>query len=190
MSRGRLDDWRDRRRDPLTFTLDGERYTVPDHPARVWVLAILSEEPADCLLDALDEELAADLWEDACDPYEPVTPELLHRIGQALVSRVAGRTWSEVLYLVQVLVEQWVFFDGMAADRGLGDPLGWSLERLCNWVYLRLTRNADAKERARIDQAMTATASPAEPPTPSPTVPAEAAGWLALAGQSGLTLPG
>lgn len=191
MTRERRDAWRDRRRSPLTVTLDGRTIDVGEHPARVWVLAVLSEEPADWLLDALDADTAAELWEDATDPDHPLTAELLHDIGRAVVARVAGRPWWQVTHLVASLVEGWESFDGLAADRGLGDPLDWPLERLCNWVYFRMTRHADEEERSRIDAALAA-------PEPGVTDPAggedadagegDAAAWLAAAGQAGVSL--
>jgi len=148
--------WRDRRLTPLGFVLDGREYLVPDPPARVWVLAVLSPEPADLLLDLLPEDVAAELWEDVQDPECDTTPDLLYRIGQTLLGAAAGRPWWQATQLVAQLVEDWVYLDGRAADRALGDPLDWSVERLCNWVYLRLVEHADAATRARIDAQLAA----------------------------------
>jgi hypothetical protein len=190
-SRARLDAWRDRRTAPLEFRLDGARYSVPEHPARVWVLAVLSDEPADLLLDVLPEPVAEALWDDATDPDSDVTPVLLHRIGQALLARVAGRPWWAATQLVAELVDQWDVFIAVARDRGLGDPLEWPLDELCAWVYLRITQGAKPEERARIDAALAA-----PPPDTGdgdgdgdedapPSGWDEAGGWMALAAQHG-----
>jgi hypothetical protein len=186
--RARLAAWRDRRRDPLTFTLDGVSYVVPDHPARVWVLAVLSDEPADLLLDVLHPEDADRLWEDATDPDSDVTPELLARIGQALLGRVAGRPWWAASQLVATLVEGWDSFVAVARDRGLGDPLGWPLDELCAWVYLRLTQHAKPEERARIDADLARPPAVLDDTADADEAPAgwdEAGGFLALAAQHG-----
>lgn len=177
--------WRDRhRRTPLTFTLDGVVYEVPEHPARLWVLAALSDEPADVLLDALPDPVAADLWDATMDPGSGITPELLSRIGNAVLGRVAGRPWWQVTQLIATLVAGWEELHGRAADRGLGDPLDWPLDRLCDWVYFRQVDGADEQVRARIDRSL------AEPVgAPAAAVAGgeapwedEASGWLQLAG--------
>jgi hypothetical protein len=68
-----------------------------------------------------------------------------------LEAKAGGRPWWQVHRLVATLVDQWDTFIGIARDRGLGDPLEWPLDELCAWVYLRLTRDAKAEERTRID---------------------------------------
>lgn len=161
MTEPRLAAWRDRRRDPLTFRLtfpdpDTGRpvrhdYEVPEHPARVWVLAYLSDDPADLLLDVLEEEDADELWEEVRDPDSDVDVDLLRRIGKVLLGKVAGRPYWQAGRLIVQLVSDWSTFDGLAADRDLGDPLSWPLERVCNWVYLRITLGKEADEVARID---------------------------------------
>jgi hypothetical protein len=184
----RVRAWRDRRTDPVVaFSLDGRRYVVPDRAARVWVLAVLSDDPADWLLNALEEEVAEELWECAVDPDHPITPELLHDIGRSVVERVAERPWWQVTRLVASLVEQWAVLDGLAADRGLGDPLDWSLSRLLSWVYIRLTDGADATERAKIDRSLDA---PVTVPGAARTQTSgdDAAGWLAVAASTGARL--
>jgi hypothetical protein len=194
--------WAARRRDPLTFRLETtdpdtgrevlREYRVPEHPARVWVFALLSDEPADLLLDTIDPDEADALWEDAIDPDLDLSPELLTRIGRAVLGRAADRPWWQVAALVRELVAHWPALDGLAADRNLGDPLDWSIERLCNWVYLRLTKNADEEERTRIDAALNTPPGGLDPeevePDPEPDA-AEGAGWLALAGQFGVAGP-
>lgn len=161
MSTERLAAWRDRRRDPLTFRLtltdpdtgrrDRREYQVPDHPARTWALAYLSDDPADLLLDLLEEEDADELWDDVRDPDSELTADLLHRIGTALLGRAAGRPWWQAGALIVQLAADWPTLDALAADRNLGDPLDWPLERVCNWVYLKITQNKEDDEVARID---------------------------------------
>jgi hypothetical protein len=198
----RLTAWAARRRTPLTFRLETtdpdtgrgvqREYVVPAHPARVWVFALLSDEPADLLLDALDPAEADRLWEDAADPDEDLTAELLGQIGRALLGRAADRPWWQVASLVREMVEAWPALDGLAADRNLGDPLDWPIERLCNWVYLRLTKNANEDERNRIDAALATPPDglPAEERAMDPQPdPDESAGWLAMAGQFGVAGP-
>lgn len=192
--RARLDAWRDRRLDPLTFTLDGRRYTVPEHPARVWMLAVLSDEPADLLLDVIDPADAERLWDDATDPDSDVTPALLHRIGTALLTKVAGRPWWQATQLLATLADEWPSFIAVARDRGLGDPLDWPVEDLCAWVYLRLTQHAKKEDKARIDAAL------AHPPgdllddsADPDAVPDgwdEAGGFMALAARQGTSTTG
>lgn len=165
MSEARLAAWRDRRREPLGFTLQltdpdtgrpvERAYELPDHPARVWVLAYLSDDPADLLLDLLEEEDAEELWDETTDPDSDVDSELLHAIGRALLGRATGRSWWAAGRLIATLVADWATFDALATDRNLGDPLDWPIERVCNWVYLRITQHKEEDEVARIDATLT-----------------------------------
>lgn len=183
--RARLDAWRDRRRGPLTFRLDGVDYEVPEHPARVWVLAVLSDEPVDLLLDLLADDVADEMWEDALDPDAALDTDLLVQIGRSLLARVTGRPWWQAMYLIATLVEGWDTFIAVARDRGLGDPLDWPVDELVAWVYLRLTQHATPEAKARLD---------AELDTPPAAVlegdddgegglVGEEDGWLAMAAQ-------
>lgn len=185
MSRARLTAWRDARREPLAFTLDGVRYEVGEQPARTWVLAILADEPADLLLDLLPEHIAEQLWDDACDPDTDTDPELLHRIGQALLARATGRPWWQATALVATLVDQWDLFDALAADRGIGNLLDWPIDRLVNWTYHRLTKDAKAEDRRRIDAELAAPPVTADPDAPDGWADEES-GWLAVAAQVGV----
>jgi len=184
-ARSRLDAWRDRRLDPLAFRIDGRLFEVAEHPARVWVLAILSDEPADLLLEVLPDDVAEELWDTALDPDEDLDPALLHRIGQGLLAQAAGRPWWQATMLVATMVDGWDTFIAVARDRGLGDPLDWPLDELCAWVYLRLTQHAKKEDVARLDAEL---ASPPLPPAdvdPDDDSPIEGEedGWLALAAQ-------
>lgn len=153
--RAHRDAWRDRHAGrPVTFTLDGVTYTVPTQPARVWVLAVLSDDPADVLLDALPEPVAAGLWDDAMDPECGVTVDLLARIGRAVLGEVAHRPWWAASQLIGTLIASWPELSGRAADRGLGDPLDWPLPRLCDWVYARLVDGVEEREREAIDRTL------------------------------------
>jgi hypothetical protein len=187
VTRERLDAWRDRRLAPLAFTLDGRAYTLQDRPARVWVLAALSDEPADQLLDLLPADMAQDLWDDATDEESDASTELLAEIGNAMLARATGRPWWQAKMLMFTLVDDWGTFDAIAADRGIPDVLEWSIERLCHWVYYRLVHNADEKERARIDADLAL--PPVPPDTAGDDTPPgwedEAAGWFAASAQLG-----
>lgn len=186
--RARLTAWRDRRLGPLTFTLDGVLYEVPEHPARVWVMAILSDEPADLLLDLLPGDVAGELWEDAIDSEQDLDAALLERIGQSLLTRAAGRPWWQAQMLVATLVVDWSSYVAVARDRNLGDLLEWPIEDLCAWIYLRLTQYAKKEERARIDAALAhppAGALVSEDDEAEPAGWDEGSGWMALAAQSG-----
>jgi len=180
--------WRDRRLTPLGFRLDGREYLIPDPPARVWVLAVLSDEEADLLLDLLQEEEAEDLWDAALDPDSDVTMDLLVKIGRQMLTAASGRPWWKAQMLVAQLVEDWEYLDARAADRALGDPLSWNLERLCSWVYLRITEHATKEERARIDARLDTPPIPTEP-LGEDEVPEgwedEASGWEVAAAQLG-----
>lgn len=182
MTGGRdLLQWREaRRKEPLTFTLDGQEITVGEHPARVWVLALLSDESVDLLLDVIDPDVAQDLWDDTMDPDCDITAELLDDIGRALLGKVAGRPWWEVSRLVATLVDRWTELNGRAADRGLGDPLDWPLDRLCDWTYARLIDGATGERRAAIDRELTDSPIVVDPED-DPGWADEASGWSELA---------
>lgn len=181
-----LADWRDaRRQEPLQFSLDGDDHDVPDHPARVWVLALLSDEPHDLLLDVVDPELAKDLWDDVCDPDTDLTSELLQEIGRALLGAAAGRPWWQVSRLVSTLAGDWPRLHGRATDQGLGDPLDWPVARLCDWVYFRLVDGRTDKQRQEIDQDLATQPADTVDETSEDTAD-EASGWLQMAAAAGV----
>lgn len=192
--RARLDVWRDRRLQPLAFTLDGVRYEVGEHPARVWALGVLAAEPADLLLDVLPEADADELWDDALDPDSGLTPALLHTIGRRMLAAAAGRPWWQAERLLATYAADWDVFIGVARDRGLGDPEEWPVADLCAWIYLRLTQGASKEDRARLDTELATPPLPAggaeeEEEEDSGWVAAEEAGWVAVAAQYGAAGP-
>lgn len=165
MSEQRLAAWRDRRRAPLAFRLTypdpatgrptAHDYQLPGKPARAWVMAFLSDDPADLCLDLLEDADADALWEEVRDPDSGVTVDLLHRIGRSLLAAATDRPWWVATRILATLVHDWPTFDALAADAGLGDPLDWTIERLCNWTLHKLTSNQDAEERERILEELT-----------------------------------
>lgn len=187
MSRARLEAWRDRRLHPLAFALDGVTYEVPEHPARVWILAVLSDESADLLLDALPDEVAEELWEDALDPDVDLTPELLTSIGRALLAKASGRPWWQAQKLLASLADEWDYFIGVARDRGLGDPLSWPVDELCAWIYYRLTVNAKKEDKERLDAELRTPPllTIGDDEEPDGWAEEEQEGWSALAAQYG-----
>lgn len=187
-SRARIDAWRDRRTTPLSFTLDGERYEVPRHPAEVWVLAVLSDEETDLLLDVLDDDDADYLWEGAHDPEDDLTLPMLRRIGEALLTQASGRPWYEASRLIATYADQWDTFIAVARDRGLGDPLSWPIDELCAWIYLRLTQHAKKEDVARLDATLATPPASVDPDGDDDAAPEgwdETGGWMALAAQHG-----
>ena len=192
MSRERLVEWRDRRAgQPLTFTLDGATYLVPQRPARTWVLALLSDDPTDLLLDLLDPDDADQLWADTIDPGCDLTTDLLHTIGRELLGRAAGRPWWQVTRLVAELVGRWAEWDAHCTDRGLGDPLDWPLERLCNWAYARAVAGMTPEQRRQLEAELAAPLG--EPEDTGGDAEADwddGSSWLAMAGQFGAAAEG
>jgi hypothetical protein len=185
VSRERLDAWRDRRLHPLGFILDGVEYEIPEHPARVWVLALLSDEPADLLLDLLPDDVAEELWEDAIDLDVDLTQELLVSIGRAMLAKAAARPWWQAQMLLATLADDWDLFIGFARDRALGDPLTWPVDELCAWIYHRLVVNASKEDRERLDAELRTPPIAALEEDADDWADDEAAGWNALAAQYG-----
>jgi hypothetical protein len=140
--------FRDRLREPLSFTLNyldaitgvpRERwFRIADRPARVWIVALFSDEPGDMLLDLLEDEDADWLWEGVQDPGDPLDERTLWRIGVSVLGRACDRPWWEASRLLSIYAQHWKAFDGLAADRGQNDPLDWPVARLCNWVEHRM----------------------------------------------------
>jgi hypothetical protein len=143
-----LVELRDRLRDRPGFRLtytdpDSDRqltreFTVPPRPARVWFLALFSDELADMLLEPLEPDDAAFLWELIEDPDESMDETAAHRLGRKVLTRVADRPWWEASRLLSAYAQERHTFDGLAADRGMGDPLDWPVDRLCSWIEFRL----------------------------------------------------
>lgn len=185
-----LPGWVERRRparEPLVFRLDGVEYSVPERTARTWVCGLLSDEPYDVLLDVLTDDDAADLFDDADDPDSPITTDLLTEVGRKLIGQVAGRPWWQVSTLTGVLVREWPTLDGRAADRGLGDPLDWPLERLCNWIYAWWIEHPGQFGREGVDQLLSrppesVALAGGDGEDPEEWGEDEASGWMELAG--------
>jgi hypothetical protein len=150
-TRAALDAWCARRRGPLSFVLDGQTYSVPPRPARVWMLALFAGDPEDLLLDLLEPEDAEDLWEAAVDEEDPLTLTMLAHIGQSMLTRAAGRPWWQASMLLATLAVNWETYIAVARDRGIGDPTDWPVDELCAWVYLRMTQYAKEEDKLRID---------------------------------------
>jgi hypothetical protein len=158
VSQRALVEFRDRLRSKRGFRLryldpgsDEERtrdFELVEQPAGVWMGALFSDEAGDLLLDMLGEDDAAWLWELVEDPDEDLDESGLHRIGRQMLTRVADRPWWEAARLLATFVQERHTFDGLAADRGMPDPLTWPLPRLCNWVEYRLL-SGQAKEADR-----------------------------------------
>lgn len=134
--------------DPDTGTERVRDFVLTESPAGVWAAALFSDEPADLLLDLLDVEDARWVWELVADPEEGLDESGCNRIGRAMLARVADRPWWEASRLISSYVHDRWTFDGLAADRGMPDPLTWTLSRLCNWVEFRLL-SGQAKESDR-----------------------------------------
>jgi hypothetical protein len=147
VSQRQLAAWRDWLRDPLAFELDGRRFELKQCPARVWLAGLFSDEPADLLLDVLDEKDASWLWEEVVEIESPITAQLLLRIGLRMLGKAAHRPWYEAVRLCSQYAHEYHVWEGVAADRGLGDPLEWPVHRLCDWVYLRIVSNLKEAER-------------------------------------------
>lgn len=128
--------------DPADDTERVRHFEVPDAVAGVWLGALFSDEPADLLLDVLGEDDARWVWELVTDPDESLDEAECHRIGRALLARVADRPWWEATRLASTYVHDRHIYDGLATDRGMPDPLSWPLARLCNWVEYRLLSSA------------------------------------------------
>lgn len=47
--------------------------------------------------------------------------------------------------LINTLLQSWETFDGIALENGLPDLRTLPLDRGCNWIYYRLTKDGDEK---------------------------------------------
>jgi hypothetical protein len=162
-------------------------FTVAEHPARVWLLGVFSDEPADVLLDVLTDDEASFLWELAADPDEELDERELQRIGLSMLAAAADRPWWETTRLLSTFVHDRHTFDGLATDRGMPDPLGWPLPRLCNWIEYRLL-SSQGKDSDRHALTARLQAPPADTGLagvdPSLSDEQMAADWLDMAGQA------
>jgi hypothetical protein len=172
--------------DPDTEGVRVRDFQIADQCAGVWIGALFSDEAADLLLDVLAEDDARWVWELVTDPDESLDESGCHRIGRALLTRVAGRPWWEAARLLSTYVHERHTFDGLATDRGIPDPVSWPVARLCDWVeYRLLSGQAKDVDRRALQAQIQA------PPMDEEVVSGEwddeelAADWLELAGPGG-----
>jgi hypothetical protein len=97
--------------DPDTEGVRVRDFEIAEHPAGVWIGALFSDEAADLLLDVLAEDDARWVWELVTDPEESLDESGCHRIGRALLTRVAGRPWWEATRLLSTYVHERHTFD-------------------------------------------------------------------------------
>lgn len=149
----------------IDVTVGGETYTIPELPARDWLLALLDDNWVTAVVPGLlddPETLTTGLLVGTVDVDELVTA--VH----AAVAVASGRTWWEAMHLVGISDDDTGAIAGELLLSGI-NPDRVTLAGWCAAVYQLCVRNQDDKGRTRFD------ASIALPP---PTVnPDEVEDW-------------
>ena len=130
-------------REPLSLTVAGYPLVFPWHPALDWI-EVIRHDPG---------RLAAELAEDSGDlviamALGDVAWRTVEAASHELLSAETGDKWWTVLKLVYSSAQGGVL--GELTLSGV-DPARVSLGQWCAAVYRVLTRNAEDKDRLRID---------------------------------------
>lgn len=130
-------------REPVTLTVAGHALTFPWHPAADWI-EVIRHDPG---------RLVAELAEDSGDlvialATGAVSWQAVQEASQKLLGDETGDKWWTVLKLVYSSAQGGVL--GELTLSGV-DPARVSLGQWCAAVYRVLTRNAEDKDRLRID---------------------------------------
>lgn len=132
-------------RGPLTFTLDGELYELPDIPTQVWITALCSTTPEDQphkLLAAwwqlipgqLPQRQALRLHQRLSDPRDVLDLDQLEKHALTVLSAPLGVEFHVAQRLVAAIRSEWMLFDARCASYGL-DPVTTHISRLINIAY-------------------------------------------------------
>ena len=90
--------------------------------------------------------------------------------------------------LLATLVAEWPTLDGYAVAHGMGDLRDLPIERGCNYVYYRLTDNADEKGLTKFKSRLWMPPKGEEPDARSPwSAENEAKAFAALSSRLGFT---
>lgn len=101
---------------PVTFTVAGQDFTIPEIPAAGWLEALMAEELN--ALEVFDGLLSSDDTEDLHDLIwdDQVTLSQLHDLLLEVLDAVTGRPWWIALKLIAVVQAHW---DLIGADLAL-----------------------------------------------------------------------
>lgn len=130
-------------RQPVSLTVAGHPLTIPWHPAADWI-EVIRQDPG---------RLVPELAEDSGDlviamALGEVPWSAVQEASQQLLGDETGDKWWTVLKLVYSSAQGGVL--GELTLSGV-DPARVSLGQWCAAVYRVLTRNAEDKDRLRID---------------------------------------
>lgn len=151
---------------PVTFTVAGQDFTIPEISAAGWLTVLMVEEiEAMEVLDALmpfedTEELRDLLWDDK------FTLSDLHDLLLEIVSAVTGRPWWIVFKLVVAMRQHWDFLGAELALQGVrADTI--SIAAWLDVALLTILRNIEPEKATMFTSQL-------EMPPPGVTVEPEA----------------
>lgn len=123
---------------PLTFDVDGQRYTLPALATRTWLSALVLEPPG-CWWQLIPARLAADggdrLYMRIRDPDDPLDLDDLEQIATRVLTAVLGTDFWAATRLAQHAYANWFAFDGWCWTRGAASPLELPISRVLTGVF-------------------------------------------------------
>lgn len=178
---------------PLTFTLDGQSYTLPVLDTRT-VLDALVLEPPGCWWQLVPMQLtgAHRLHERLFTPEDSLDLDDLEQVAESVLARLLGMDFHAGRRLAVSAYANWMVFDGWSYSCGR-DPLSEPIGRLVSACYTwRRSLCQKESELRRLDSdvwaappATTASGAPRDPTPSSWSDDAEEASFMAAMSQLG-----
>lgn len=152
-----------------TLAVAAQRLMFAPHTAGVWIPAIVSTDLENILPGLLTKKSRRAWAQVYFDDRWVIDAGMHQRMNLAVIGAAAGFPVPAALRLIATAEATWHHLDGWAASRNV-DPLGLPLDRFCSLVYHYLTRNAEEKDRFKLESELIRPL----PGTPTTTVPE---GW-------------
>lgn len=132
-------------RGPIGFSLDGNRFELPDIPTPVWLSAMCSTTPEgqphkllaawwQLIPGQLPEVQARHLHRRLSDPHDFLDLDQLEKHTLTLLSAPLGVEFHVAQRLIAAVRSEWMLFDARCASFGL-DPYQLHISRIVNMAF-------------------------------------------------------
>lgn len=139
---------------PLTFEIDGERFTLPDLDTRTWLDALALEPPGSWLSLVplrLDGDGPDRLWQRLMDPADPFDLNDAEHVAVDVLGAAVGMDLWAANRLAATAYSNWLGFDGWSYTRGL-DPLREPIGRVLAGCYSWCVQQCEQDKMTALDQ--------------------------------------
>lgn len=122
---------------PVTFTIDGDEFTLPDLDTETWLSALVLQPPA-CWWRLIPGELADDdqqhIMQRLVTDDDPFDLDDIEHAAETVLGAVTGVGFHPAVRLAGSVQANWTAFDGWSYAHGT-DPLTQPIHRVLNAAY-------------------------------------------------------